>query len=135
MQEEAGGDAPAALSCAQSDRSAWVGFVRTLRVFALAARSSGASCGMEGGRFVCRKKNSHQEGIKLKRPFGEASSQVVTSCSSYFCFPHSVICAGLTHPVTVSSAQMVLHGPLMPCTIWVNYGSETLGAAPARGVS
>ena len=83
-------------------------------MLALAAGSSRAVwCGMEGGRFLCRKKNSHQERIQLKRPFGETSLlHVITSCSSYFYSLCSVICTGLTHLVTVSSAQMVLRDPL-----------------------
>lgn len=105
-----------------------------LRVFALAAGSSGAlSIVWYGGRQVCMQEEKQpSEKYKIKKALWGSfiTSRVITSCSSYFYFLCSVICTGLRHLVTVSSAQMVLHAPLMPCTIWVNYGSETLWVLP-----
>lgn len=105
-----------------------------LRVFALAASSSGAlNIVWYGGRQVCMQEEKQLSGTyKIKESLWGRffTSHVITSCSSYFYFLCSVICTGLTHPVAVSSAQMVLHDPLMLCTIWVNYGSETLWELP-----
>lgn len=121
---------PAALSCARDEASARTGFVRMFRVFARAASSSGAlSVGWYGGRRVCMREEKQPSGrYKIKKALWGSffTSHVITSCSSCFYFLCSVICTGLTHPVTVSSAQTVLHDPLMPCTIWVNYGPEAL---------
>lgn len=96
-------------------------------VFAVAAGSSGAlSVVWRGGRRVCMQEEKQPSGrYKIQKALWGSffTSRVLTSCSPYLYFLCSVICTGLTHPVTASSAQMVLRDPLMPCTIGVNYGS------------
>jgi len=57
---------PEAFDCAENGRSAWIGFIRTLREFELAAIFSGASsivwC---GERQACvQEEKQNQEGVK-----------------------------------------------------------------------